>query len=145
MLAAQFGRLTTVTTLLAVSDIEVNCADEGGNTALMLASRNGHIGVVRALLAFNKIKINSTNKNGESAIALAFEHRHPNIISLLEEKGAIIPEDLRQINCAAHLAAPSPGVTFSYTADTEEKKLQSCSLAVECNAGLGKKKKTKKN
>ena len=53
MLAAKFGHIDTVVTLLNVKGIDVNATDVHGMTALMWAVGNGHTNTVIAMIAMD--------------------------------------------------------------------------------------------
>ena len=61
MFAANKGHTDIVQSLLGYDGLEVNHANNGGETALMRASRSGHIEVVQSLLGYDGINVNHTN------------------------------------------------------------------------------------
>lgn len=64
-------------------------------TALMWAAERGYRQIVEALLAHPAIDIHRINRNNDTAITIAFENGHHDIVTLLEQHGAILPEHLR--------------------------------------------------
>ncbi|MDW5289089.1 ankyrin repeat domain-containing protein [Formosa sp. PL04] len=69
--------------------VDVNQADQNGNTAFLNAASSNDLSIV-TLLEMNLRDINFTNKKGESALALAVENNSPEVVSYLIEKGADI-------------------------------------------------------
>ena len=76
-----------VAALLAAPGLNVNAANDGGWTALMLAADGGHAAVVTALLAYPGVDVNAANAHGRTARALAKARGHARIASLLRAAG----------------------------------------------------------
>ena len=75
------------------ANVEVNKADDGGETPLYQASMNGHLEVVRVLLDA-KAEVNKANNSGETPLywALYGNYLHsPQIAALLRGAGAHEP------------------------------------------------------
>lgn len=84
--------------------VNINQADNEGNTVFMnAASANSEIEVIN-LLAGGLKNINQVNKKGISALALAVRNNTPEVVSLLLAKGADIKEvDTNGDNLASYL------------------------------------------
>jgi ankyrin repeat protein len=102
IMAAAFGHTATVEALLAADGINVNLVSHDNDTALILAAAFGHTAMVTALLAVNDINVNLANHDGDTAISIAFENGCPEIVQLLEARGAVLPAHLRQENRAVN-------------------------------------------
>jgi len=85
--AARAGNADTVRALLASSKVDVNGADEHGNTALIEAARFGHDDVVTALL-IAKADVKVKNDAGKTALMLAAENGHDESVRVLTQAGA---------------------------------------------------------
>jgi ankyrin repeat protein len=99
-LAACEGHTQSVMALLTAEDILVNKVDSDGDTPLKLAAQNGHIETVRALLNAPDIDIHQPNEDGDTAIIAAFENTHDQIVALLRQQGAVLPENINRLNQA---------------------------------------------
>lgn len=67
--------------------ININAADDDGNTALMEASEKGEYSTVRALLDAGA-DVNAVNEDGETALMLASEEGNTAIVRMLLDAGA---------------------------------------------------------
>lgn len=68
--------------------VDINQADEDGNTAFMnAAASNRDISVINMLIGSVK-NVNQTNKKGVTALAMAFRGNSPEVVRLLISKGA---------------------------------------------------------
>jgi len=85
ILASDKGHTENVKLLLSVEGIDVNKADNHGNTALILASHRGHTEVVKLLLSVEGIDVNKANNDGCTAL---FKASHKEMKALLRVKGA---------------------------------------------------------
>lgn len=85
--------------------VDVNQADQDGNTAFLNAAARNDLAIVTLLQ--KKVKdINAKNKKGESALALAVKRNTLNVVSFLIEKGADINTiDANGNNLTAYLLA----------------------------------------
>ncbi|RYY32351.1 MAG: ankyrin repeat domain-containing protein, partial [Sphingobacteriaceae bacterium] len=68
--------------------VDVNKADNDGNTPFMLAAASNHDIETLALLAGSVKNINQVNKKGVSALAMAVRSNSPEVVSFLIGKGA---------------------------------------------------------
>ena len=66
-----------------IDSIDVNVANNNGETPLICATILGNIEVVKFLLGIHGIKINATNVHGNTAMDLARENGHFQIVDLL--------------------------------------------------------------
>ena len=69
--------------LLGRPDVQTNCKDIKGWTALMLAAWYGHADVVTQLLAKDDVLRDCKDLQGETALSLAAGEKHRNVMSLL--------------------------------------------------------------
>lgn len=83
-LASLLGLERVVGQLLAAPGIDVNAADEHGQTPLWWAVSEGHEAVVRQLLAAPGIDVNAADKNGRTPLIVAQVHGYKGILKLLE-------------------------------------------------------------
>jgi ankyrin repeat protein len=72
-----------VNALLAVKGIDVNKANDAGETALIHASICGQVAVVNALLAVVGIDVNQVNHAGETALMCATRKGFHSIVAAL--------------------------------------------------------------
>lgn len=84
--AAEAGDIATVAQLLGRPDVDVNIANDEGDTALILAAVAGHPDVVRRLLAVPTIDINHANSSGDTALIMAALYCHTAVVSQLLAK-----------------------------------------------------------
>ncbi|MFY7828671.1 MAG: ankyrin repeat domain-containing protein [Flectobacillus sp.] len=68
--------------------VNVNQADEEGNTPFMFAAASNRDLATLGLLASKVSNINQTNSKGESALSLAVKGNSPEVVKFLIEKGA---------------------------------------------------------
>jgi hypothetical protein len=95
ILAAVGNNLSVLQLLLNDCRININFVTTQGYTALMRAAWVGNGATITALLATPGINVNLANQQGDTAISVAFENGHIDIVMLLLEHGAILPEHLR--------------------------------------------------
>lgn len=81
--------------LLKNGKVDINAKSYIGYTALHWAVRLGFVEIVRILIAAGA-DINVPNKEGETAIVLAFKSDRFDIMHLLQNQGAQLPEELQQ-------------------------------------------------
>ncbi len=84
-LAAQYGHLEIVKTLLTGLNIDVNAKNNSGLTALHLAAQYGHLKIVKILLE-KMVDFNIQDKHGVTALHLAAQHGHVEVVGVLLEK-----------------------------------------------------------
>ncbi|KAH6902882.1 ankyrin repeat-containing domain protein [Coprinopsis sp. MPI-PUGE-AT-0042] len=70
-LAAWQNDAAMVELLLKMEGIDMDCQDEGGNTALLVAAKKGSVDVVKTLLLDPRTNLHKRNKEGESALHCA--------------------------------------------------------------------------
>lgn len=77
------GNAAIVRTLITEEyDVDINGADEAGNTPLMLAAFGGHATVVRLLMS-HAANPHLINHDGKNALGLAREQGHEMVVKLL--------------------------------------------------------------
>lgn len=86
LIAAKQGNVDMVSLLLQYN-VDVNTADENGNTALIEACSNGNVEIVKKLLEANA-DTEKQNIDGHTAIMTASETGNPKIVLLLLKHGA---------------------------------------------------------
>ena len=84
--AARAGNADSVRTLLTSPNVDINGADEQGNTALIEAARFGHDEVVTSLL-LQRADASVKNHQGKSALMLAAEGGHDQTVRTLSQAG----------------------------------------------------------
>ncbi|KAH6889048.1 ankyrin repeat domain-containing protein 50 [Coprinopsis sp. MPI-PUGE-AT-0042] len=82
-LVSRFGHEQLVTSLLTISEIQVNLIEDDGWSALMEASGHGHTGVAVPLLAHPDMLVNLVNNEGRSALMQAAGHGYEGTVKLL--------------------------------------------------------------
>ena len=87
---AREGDLFTVQAMLETG-IDIDIADEEGNTALSMAAREGHVDVVRYLLG-RGARVQSSSGGQCSPVFLAAREDHPEVVRLLVGKGASLED-----------------------------------------------------
>jgi ankyrin repeat domain-containing protein 50 len=80
--AVSSGHLKVVEVLLLHPQVDVNCVDKKGQSALMCAVNEGHSGIVRALLQCPDIDINSVDTYGGTALMHAAHEGRSDIMYL---------------------------------------------------------------
>ena len=70
--------------LLRAEEIQTNCKDFEGRTALMLAAGPGHAQVVTQLLAKDDVLRDCKDWQGETALSLATKMGHKDVMSPLQ-------------------------------------------------------------
>ena len=85
--AAKIGNTAELTQLVS-SGMDVNSADQYGNTLLILAAREDQPKVVETLVKQRGIKLNARNGAGDSALMLASLKGHAEVVRLLLAAGA---------------------------------------------------------
>jgi ankyrin repeat protein len=80
------GHLKIVEALLLHPQVDVNCVDENGMSALMYAARKGHRDIVNALLQRPDIDINSVDEDGWSALMFAVNWWRSDIVNALLQR-----------------------------------------------------------
>ncbi|KAH6902857.1 hypothetical protein BKA70DRAFT_626113 [Coprinopsis sp. MPI-PUGE-AT-0042] len=70
-LAAWRNNAAMAELLLKLDEIDVDCLDEGGNTAFLVAAEKGSVDVIKTLLLDPRINLHKRNKEGESALHCA--------------------------------------------------------------------------
>jgi ankyrin repeat protein len=88
------GHLEVVEALLLHPQVDVNCVDEDGWSALMCAVNKGHSSIVNALLQRPDLDINSVDKNGWSALMYAANGGYSDIVNALLQRSDI---DINQL------------------------------------------------
>ncbi len=83
MLAAYRNDIGMVETLLLASSVDVNIANENGDTALMLAARWGHTSIVQELLKVPGVNVNAVDKKGKTALMRAAMSGHTEVVRTL--------------------------------------------------------------
>jgi ankyrin repeat protein len=84
--AATYGHVESLKILLAASNIDVNLADEEGDTAIKMAADDGHEAAVRMLLEVPGIKTDvRCTRDGHTAKSIAIANGHDGVVRLLEE------------------------------------------------------------
>jgi ankyrin repeat protein len=78
--AAAANRIEIAEPLLARRDLDVNAADDKGDTALHLAADRGHTRIIELLLARSDIQINARNQLGWSPLTKASFSGHIDIV-----------------------------------------------------------------
>jgi ankyrin repeat protein len=81
--AARRGDVVAVQRLLTAPYLDVNHADNRGDTALILAAQNGHEAVVAQLLAAPEINVNHADKSGNTALMWAARWGHAAVVARL--------------------------------------------------------------
>lgn len=77
LLAAEKGFVGTVSKLLQLAGVNVNCKDPDGLTPMVHAAENGHLEVVKLLLNIG------ARMDGEDAIYGAIRYRRENVVKFL--------------------------------------------------------------
>jgi ankyrin repeat protein len=104
--------------------VDVNKADNDGNTPFMLAAASNREIATLNLLAPSVKNINQVNKKGASALSLAVRNNSPEVVALLLEKGADVKvKDAAGDNMAAYLVQSYNGARGSADFDTKIKLL----------------------
>ena len=83
MRAVNFGDTGYIRLLLDNPDIDVNGADEFGNTPLMSAANSGNVECVKVLCNTSGIDVNKENKFGYTALMLAVMNGHFECVEML--------------------------------------------------------------
>lgn len=86
LLAASRGLVEKITTLIANPQLNHNCFDNHGFTALHLASSRGYVEIVKVLLDSSQIDYNALDKLGRHAIELAWKRGNKKITELIYKK-----------------------------------------------------------
>lgn len=81
--AAAENRIAIAELLLLRHELEVNAADELGNTALHIAAERGNVRIVELLLQRRDIGINLRNRLGWTPLAKAAFHGHADVVARL--------------------------------------------------------------
>jgi len=123
MIASERGNIETIEFLLD-NGADINIQDIEGFTALMLASGRGHYEISLKLID-NGASIKTENYRGQDATFFALKNMYPDIIELMEEKGANINK-IQSLN-ATNLEKEKAMLIFSDI----EKKLISKELITE--------------
>lgn len=85
--AAYYGKSDLIKKLLEAG-VNINIANQEGDTALMTASVRNHYHVVKILLE-SEADVNAKNKHGLTALSLAQWCKYAEIIKILKEAGAV--------------------------------------------------------
>ena len=85
--AVTAGHNEAVEFLLQLQNVDIDCTDEEGMTALMKACRGGHVDIVDSLLSA-KANVNLQDKNGLTALMTASQYGHISIIHKLLKANA---------------------------------------------------------
>jgi len=92
--------------LLERVDVDLNIANEFGQTPLFRATREGHEGIVKTLLERVDVNSDMADLTGETALSQALKRGHYAIIKLLSERKNFIP--LLGCDRASTLSSPKP-------------------------------------
>jgi len=111
--ASEYGSTDVVELLLAVPGIDVNLADNEGQTPLYWASRRGHSEVVELLLRAPGIDVNRPNQDGETPLYRASYGVHAEVVVLLAAAGEEEPPPLPQRSPIRPASAPGPAAARS--------------------------------
>ena len=91
MLAAKYGQVRVLVLLLNLRDVDVNCVDAKGESALIHAVIGSHEKCVESILKFKNVDTSLTSTGGEyfmmSALDIANERQDGDIIALLRSAG----------------------------------------------------------
>jgi len=86
-IAAFNGRLDIIRYFVDEKKVDINKADNDGNTALHFAAFNGHLGIVKYLVDEKKVDVNKADNDGYTALRLAAFNGHLDIVKyLVDEK-----------------------------------------------------------
>ena len=94
--AAEEGYDRVVKMLLGKEGIQVNQADQFGQTPLILAAYKGHATIVGRLLQRDDVQVNQANKKGSTPLCFAAMEGHVKVVELLLNKEGI------QVNMASN-------------------------------------------
>lgn len=95
------GKNTDIFTYFISKGVDVNQADENGNTAFYNAVRSNDIKMVRFLSQYVK-DINTLNKKGQSPLMTAIQRNTPEVVDFLISKGANINLTDKEGNASAY-------------------------------------------
>ena len=109
--AAGEGHIEVVKELLKVHDINVNHANNDGNSALINAAGEGHIEIVQELLKVDGINVNHANNDGNSALINAASEGHTEIVQELLKVDGINVNHSNYHRWSALINAASEGYT----------------------------------
>ncbi|KAH6909928.1 hypothetical protein BKA70DRAFT_1148496, partial [Coprinopsis sp. MPI-PUGE-AT-0042] len=109
IIASRSGHEGFVAHLISLSDVEVNLADAGGCSALMMAAWHGHKSAVKLLLAYPEIQINLVDHDGWSALMLAANEGREGVIELLLAYPGIQVNLVNDDGWSAFMVATSEG------------------------------------
>jgi len=76
--------------LLGRVDVDLNAADEDGQTPLSAAAQSGHEGVVSILLERNDLDPDKPDKYGQTPLWRAAKNGHETILKLLRSRGSFV-------------------------------------------------------
>jgi ankyrin repeat protein len=79
-----FNGQTEEVRLLLKSEMDINCEDEGGNTALIFVIQNEHVEIIELLLSVPGLNLERIDNDGETALGYARWVGNKRIIDLLE-------------------------------------------------------------
>ena len=96
MRASRYDHAGVVKALLKVPDLDINQANDYGDTALIMASHYGHAGVVEELIKVPNLDINQANEDGHTALTRASWNGHTDVVE------ALLKVRARNINQANH-------------------------------------------
>ena len=83
IMASLAGDVEHIRVFLGAEGVEVNQADNNGDTALYIASKMGHVDVVRLLLGAEGINMNQARDDGRTALFIASKIGHVEVVRLL--------------------------------------------------------------
>jgi hypothetical protein len=78
--AARYGEAEVVRELLKAANVDVNKANDDGDTPLIYAARNGHAEVVRELLKAANVDVNKANNDGDTPLIYAARNGHAEVV-----------------------------------------------------------------
>lgn len=89
MAAVEKGFLQIVVLLCSCENVDLNCKDFIGRTALHIAALNGHHRIVSFLINLPGIELNPVDKNGSTPLHLAVQSNKIQCIKILVEKKGV--------------------------------------------------------